>query len=156
MMRTATCDRVHKGPRSSVRPPGGADMTSVDDTREVAGAAAPLDLLLTQAAQGAVRRLSPGKPGLRFLGGLARRPDKVAARARSLAGQLAQIAVGTCELAPSSRDRRFADPAWTENPLLRRLVQAYLATGETALGLLHDVPLEWKDAERVQIGRAHV
>src|SRR3712207_5134862 len=28
--------------------------------------------------------------------------------------------------------------------------QAYLATGETALGLLHDVPLEWKDAERVR------
>jgi len=44
-------------------------MTSVDDSREVAGAAAPLDLLLTQAAQGTVRRLSPGKPGLRFLGG---------------------------------------------------------------------------------------
>jgi polyhydroxyalkanoate synthase subunit PhaC len=125
-------------------------MASEDDTREVAGAAGPLDLLLTQAAQGTVRRLSPGKPGLKFLGGLARRPDRVAARARSLAGQLAQIAVGTSDVAPSKRDRRFADPAWTENPLLRRLVQAYLATGESALGLLHDVPLEWSDAERVR------
>ncbi|MDP9428467.1 MAG: alpha/beta fold hydrolase [Actinomycetota bacterium] len=125
-------------------------MTSVDESREVAGAAAPLDLLLTQAALGPVRRLSPGKPGLKFLAGLARRPDKVAARARSLAGQLAQIAAGTCDLAPSSRDKRFADPAWKENPVLRRLVQAYLATGETALGLLHDVPMEWRDAERVR------
>ncbi|ADB75055.1 PHA/PHB synthase family protein [Geodermatophilus obscurus] len=125
-------------------------MASVDDSREVAGAAAPLDLLLTQAAQGTVRRLSPGKPGLKFLGGLARRPDRVAARARSLAGQLAQIAAGTSDVAPSKRDKRFADPAWTENPVLRRLVQAYLATGETALGLLHDVPLEWRDAERVR------
>ncbi|HST97583.1 MAG TPA: alpha/beta fold hydrolase [Geodermatophilus sp.] len=125
-------------------------MASEDDTREVAGAAGPLDLLLTQAAQGTLRRLSPGKPGLKLLGGLARRPDRVAARARSLAGQLAQIAVGTCDVAPSKRDRRFADPAWSENPLLRRLVQAYLVTGETALGLLHDVPLEWKDAERVR------
>ena len=116
-------------------------MASEDDTREVAGAAGPLDLLLTQAAQGTLRRLSPGKPGLKFLGGLARRPDRVAARARSLAGQLAQIAVGTSDVAPSKRDRRFADPAWTENTLLRRLVQTYLYTGETALGLLHDAPL---------------
>ena len=86
-------------------------MASQGDTREVAGAAGPLDLLLTQAAQGTLRRLSPGRPGLKFLGGLARRPDRVASRARSLAGQLAQIAVGTCDVAPSGRDRRFADPA---------------------------------------------
>ena len=82
-------------------------MTSVDDSREVAGAAAPLDLLLTQAAQGTVRRLSPGKPGLRFLGGLARRPDKVAARARSLAGQLAQglLNVGVPDEGSARSDR---------------------------------------------------
>jgi poly[(R)-3-hydroxyalkanoate] polymerase subunit PhaC len=131
-------------------------MTSVDDSREVAGAAAPLDLLLTQATTSTVRRFSPGKPGLRFLGGLARRPDRVATRARELAGQLAQIAVGTSDLAPSGRDKRFADPAWSENPLLRRLVQAYLATGETALGLLHDVPLEWADAERVRFAGTNI
>ena len=30
---------------------------------------------------------------------------------------------------PSRRDRRFTDAAWTSNPLLRRIVQAYLAAG---------------------------
>jgi polyhydroxyalkanoate synthase len=117
---------------------------------DAADAAVPLDMLLTQAALGTARRLAPGRPGLRFLGGLARRPDRVAARVRGLAGQLAQIAVGTSELAPSTRDKRFADPAWTQNPVLRRLVQAHLALQETAEGLVSDVPLEWRDAERVR------
>ena len=34
--------------------------------------------------------------------------------------------------------------------MLRRLVQAYLATGRTVEGLVEDVPLEWADAERVR------
>ena len=50
---------------------------------------------------------------------------------------------------PQPRDRRFADPAWTGNPLLRRLVQAYLAAGASALALVDDADLGWRDAERV-------
>ncbi len=113
-------------------------------------AAAPLDLLLTQAALGPARRLLPGRSGLRFLGALARRPERVATRAAGLAGELARIAVGASDVAPSTRDRRFADPAWMQNPVLRRIVQAYLAAGETVEGLVQDVPLDWRDAERVK------
>ena len=43
------------------------------------------------------------------------------------------------------RDRRFADPAWTQNPLLRRIVQAYLAAGRTAEELVGDAELDWRD-----------
>ena len=39
---------------------------------------------------------------------------------------------------PAPRDRRFADPAWRQNPLLRRVVQAYLATGRTVDELIAD------------------
>ena len=42
------------------------------------------------------------------------------------------VGVGRSTLAPPPRDRRFTDPAWTSNPLLHRLVQAYLAAGQTA------------------------
>ena len=126
-------------------------MTSPENRGEAADAAsAPLDLLLTQAALGPVRRLLPGSSGLRLLGAMARRPERVATRVRGLAGELARIAVGTSDVAPSSRDKRFADPAWTQNPVLRRLVQAYLASGETVEGLVQDLPLEWRDAERLQ------
>jgi polyhydroxyalkanoate synthase len=40
---------------------------------------------------------------------------------------LTQIATGDSELKPEPNDRRFADPAFAENPFYRRLMQAYLA-----------------------------
>ena len=122
----------------------------MENSRGQVEAAAPLDLLLTQAAIGPARRFLAGRSGLRFAGALARRPERLATRVGGLAAELARIAVGASEVAPSTRDRRFADPAWMQNPVLRRLVQAYLAVGETVEGLVEDVPLEWKDAERVR------
>jgi len=119
-------------------------------------AAAPLDLLLSQAALGPARRLLPGTAGLRFAAALARRPERVGARVTSLAAELARVAVGASAVAPSTRDRRFADPAWTSNPLLRRIVQAYLATSETVEGLAQDVPMQWRDAERINFVASNV
>jgi polyhydroxyalkanoate synthase subunit PhaC len=127
-----------------------------DDGSEAVEAAAPLDLLLTQAALGPARRFLPGASGVRFLGALARRPERVATRLGGLAGELGRVVVGASEVAPSSRDRRFADPAWTQNPVLRRIVQAYLAAGETVEGLVQDVPMDWRDAEKVKFVAANV
>jgi len=53
-------------------------------------------------------------------------------------------------LAPPKRDRRFTDPAWAENLLLRRIVQAYLAAGMTAEELAGDSALDWRDDKRVR------
>ena len=75
-------------------------------------------------------------------------PDRQAA---ALAGELARVGVGRSTLAPPPRDRRFTDPAWTSNPLLHRLVQAYLAAGQTAERLLADADLAWRDAERMRL-----
>jgi polyhydroxyalkanoate synthase len=50
---------------------------------------------------------------------------------------------------PSRRDRRFADPGWAGNPLLRRTMQAYLAAAQAAEGVLAEAGLDEKDAERV-------
>jgi polyhydroxyalkanoate synthase len=113
----------------------------------VAGA---LDMLLIQAALGTGRRFFPARPALRLGRALAGRPGMVAARAGSLAGELARIAGGASAVAPAAKDRRFADPAWTGNPVLRRVVQAYLATGDAALGLLDAAPLDWRDAQRLR------
>ncbi|HEY1622282.1 MAG TPA: alpha/beta fold hydrolase [Streptosporangiaceae bacterium] len=41
--------------------------------------------------------------------------------------ELGKIVAGRSSLAPDRKDRRFADPAWTGNPLLKRTVRAYLA-----------------------------
>jgi polyhydroxyalkanoate synthase subunit PhaC len=110
--------------------------------------AAPLDLLLTDAALGVLNRVNPGGSGLRLAAALATRPRLVAGRTRDLLGELARIAAGTSQVQPSRRDRRFTDPGWAGNPLLRRVLQAYLATAETAEGLAQAADLDWADAER--------
>ena len=112
-------------------------------------AAAPLDLLLTDAVFGALRRVNPGGSGVRLAAALAARPRLVAGRGRQLLGEMARIAVGRSEVQPSRRDHRFADPGWTGNPLLRRVMQAYLATAQTAEGVVADTDLDWADSERV-------
>jgi polyhydroxyalkanoate synthase subunit PhaC len=122
-----------------------------DTTRTAAAdaAAAPLDLLLADAATGMLRRVNPGGSGLRLAAALAVRPRLVAGRGRRLAGELARIAVGRSQVQPSRRDRRFADPAWAGNPLLRRTMQAYLAAAETAEGVVAEAGLDEADSERV-------
>src|SRR5580693_3468797 len=122
-----------------------------ESTRSAAAdaAAAPLDLLLTDAATGMMRRINPGGSGLRLAAALTARPRLVAGRGTQLAGELARIAVGRSQVQPSRRDRRFADPGWAGNPLLRRAMQAYLAAAETAEGVVAEAGLDEKDAERV-------
>ena len=112
--------------------------------------AAALDLLLTQAALGPLRQLFPGRSALRFAAALASRPGLVAGRASSLAAELARVAGGDSAVAPAAKDRRFTDPAWTGNPVLHRVMQAYLATGAAARDLVEAAPLDWRDAERMR------
>ena len=111
-------------------------------------AAAPVDLLLTDAALGVLNRVNPGGSGLRLAAALAARPRLVASRTRNLLGELTRIAAGTSQIAPSRRDRRFTDPGWAGNPLLRRVLQGYLAAAQTAEGLAQDADLDWADTER--------
>jgi polyhydroxyalkanoate synthase subunit PhaC len=112
-------------------------------------AAAPLDLLLADAATGMLRRLSLGSSGLRLAAALASRPRLVAGRGLGLAGELARITAGRSQVQPSRRDRRFADPAWAGNPLLRRTMQAYLAAAESVEGVVAEAGLDGRDADRV-------
>ena len=66
----------------------------------------------------------------------------VARTAARLGVELAKIAVGRSAVAPVKTDRRFADPAWSTNPLYHRIEQTYLASGD-ALGQIVD---EWRRA----------
>ncbi len=120
-----------------------------EEPAEPADVATYLDLLLTDASLGMVRRFRPDGSMARFGLRLASRPQQVTRRMAGLAKDLGEIAAGRSQIAPPAKDRRFADRAWTANPLLRRLVQAYLATGTCALALVDDADLGWRDAERV-------
>lgn len=61
-----------------------------------------------------------------------------------------RIAAGVSNLAPPQHDRRFADPAWSANPLYRRAVQAHLALSETAHQMLADAELDASDRDRLR------
>ena len=109
-----------------------------------------LDLLLPQATAGVLRRFRPDASMARYAFRLARRPGTVAARYGKLAAELASIAAGRSAIAPQPRDRRFSDPAWSGNPLLKRTLQTYLAVGQAAEGLLADAELDWRDNTRLK------
>jgi len=113
--------------------------------------AVPLDSLLASVGRVANTRLLPGREALSLVGALARRPRTTGDRLVRLAVEYGGILAGTSDTAPSSRDRRFADPAWTENPFLRRVLQYYLATGETVLQLVDDAELDDRTHKRLRL-----
>jgi polyhydroxyalkanoate synthase subunit PhaC len=114
--------------------------------------AGALDLLLADGALGVLRRLRPDGAGLRLGASLAGKPRLIREQAMLLATELGQIATGRSELTPHRKDRRFADQAWSQNPVLRRIVQAYLAGSQAAETLLAgaSADLDWRDAERLR------
>jgi polyhydroxyalkanoate synthase len=118
-----------------------------DAAGDLAGA---LDMLLADGALGVLRRFRPDGAVLRLAANLAQRPQVVSQHAAGLASELAKIVMGASQLAPNRKDRRFADPAWDENPVLKRVLQAYLAAGQTAAGLLAGAELDWRDDERLR------
>jgi polyhydroxyalkanoate synthase len=111
---------------------------------------ASLDALLTDAGGGATRRWFPGMAGAKLVARLATRPWKVARRGVGYGGELAKIAVGQSDVAPSKKDRRFKDEAWRGNPAFRRLAQAYLAAGKTVDELISDAGLDERSERRVR------
>ena len=123
---------------------------TVDPAEGTDDLAVPLDHLLVEAALGPLRRFAPDLSTARLLGTLASRPVSTGRRVGALAADLAAIVAGKSTVAPDRRDRRFADEAWAKNPLLRRLVQSYLASGATAAQLVSDAGLGWRDAQRVE------
>jgi len=134
-------------PRDAAATGAAASSALPETAGDLAGA---LDLLLADGALGVLRRFRPDGASLRLAVGLARRPQRVASGAALLGAELARIAAGRSQVVPERRDRRFADPAWTQNPLLKRAMQGYLATGQAAEQLLTSTDLDWRDGERLR------
>lgn len=120
------------------------------DAADAADAAGALDLLLTDAALGVMRRFRPDSSLLRLAVALARRPGVVGRQAALLGTELGRITAGRSAVTAAPRDRRFSDPAWTGNPWLKRSVQAYLAAGTSAEALLAGAELGWRDDTRLR------
>ena len=120
------------------------------DVQHPAEIATPHDLLLTGSALGVASGMMPDTSWAGFGLNLARRPGVVAERVGSLGRELASIATGTSDRAPAKPDKRFSDPAWQSNPLMKRSMQAYLTAAEFVDSLFADAELDWRDAERIR------
>jgi polyhydroxyalkanoate synthase subunit PhaC len=70
-----------------------------------------------------------------FLRNLAAHPDEFRSRMSGFLFDLSQIAAGVSDLKPEASDRRFNDPAFSDNPFYRSLMQVYLAWRSS----LHDL-----------------
>ncbi|MDQ2724940.1 MAG: poly(3-hydroxyalkanoate) polymerase, partial [Actinomycetota bacterium] len=121
----------------------------MSDDATNAEVAAPLDLLLSDAATGPLRRFLPGSATVRFGLGLVRRPRPVTAKLAGLAAELARIGLRRSDLEPDPKDKRFTEPAWKYQPGLRAMLQAYLAVGRTVSDVRKEVDLGWSDATKV-------
>ncbi|SDG75558.1 class II poly(R)-hydroxyalkanoic acid synthase [Pseudomonas abietaniphila] len=62
--------------------------------------------------------------------------------------ELKNVLLGKSTLTPDSDDRRFVDPAWSQNPLYRRYLQTYLAWRKELHDWIDDSSLSAQDISR--------
>ena len=112
-------------------------------TEPAARKPSPFDILGLRETAGAFR----------FLGQVALRHQQAVLRTVPDLGQeLVKISLGRSEVAPEKGDKRFADPAWQQNPLFRATMQSYLTWGTGMERYLDNLGLEGKGVERSRFG----
>ncbi|WP_300453138.1 alpha/beta fold hydrolase [Accumulibacter sp.] len=84
------------------------------------------------------------------LGAPIRDPITLFKHQASLMGEMFKVFTGKSTLAPDKSDRRFADPSWTENPIHRRMMQAYLANSKYWQSVVDDLKVDEMDRERAR------
>jgi polyhydroxyalkanoate synthase len=149
--RKAAAERTPPPPASAGPAPGGA----LGGALETAGALAQL---LAQASENtlAANPLIGVESGdiaasaVAFLKAVTAAPVKVATHYGHYLMALSEIALGTSQLAPDPKDRRFADPAWKSNAIYARLMQAYLATQSELNHFVADSRLGAREKGRAQ------
>ncbi len=138
--RSGTRKDDHAGAQPA--PPDTASGPEPGPVRVASGLREGLDILVAGTPGMRSAFLAPA-PAARAAFKLARRPGTVARRLGGLGVELAATAAGVSSRAPSPKDRRFADPAWRDSWLFRRIAQAYLAAVATTGELIGDAELDW-------------
>jgi polyhydroxyalkanoate synthase subunit PhaC len=136
-----------------------SEMTRTQSTRSrraFEAADSALDVMLTDAAVGGPSLVLRPATAAELAIGLARHPQRAARRLGGLGLELTNVARGQSDVAPSKRDRRFADPAWQSNWLLRRLLQTHLATSDAVDGLISDAELDWRHERQARFAAGNV
>ena len=103
---------------------------------------------------GSVPLVPLGRPQVaaaaRLIAGGARHPVRLAGAGLHLTAEVASAALGTAKREPQPGDRRFNDPAWSENPLYRRVLQGYLGATAVADETVGRLGLDDKSEDRAR------
>jgi polyhydroxyalkanoate synthase len=103
---------------------------------------------------GAVPLVPLGRPQVaaaaRLAAAGARHPIQLAGAGLRLAGELVAAGAGVPKWQPQPGDRRFADSAWAENPIYRRVLQGYLGASAVAEDTVGRLGLDPKSEERAR------
>lgn len=91
----------------------------------------------------------------RWAGAAGRHPTVALAEILHWAAEEARVLAGTSEVAADPKDKRFADPSW-QNPIWRRVLQAYLVTDRHLLGSVEKFGLDPKSASRARFALGQV
>ena len=90
---------------------------------------------------------------IRFLGQVAlRHPQALLRTMPDISLELMRVGLGKSEVAPDKGDKRFADPAWQQNPLFKMTMQTYLTLGSAADAYVDNLGLAGMGAERLRFG----
>ena len=131
--------------REAHRAPAAEDLA--DTAAQLAGGAEAAPGPGTFAGLG----ISDAIGALRFLGQQAvREPLTLVRDTPGAAQELLRIALGKSQVAPEKGDKRFADPAWRENPLYRRMLQTYLYYGSRVDPFVDSLGIEGVNRERAR------
>jgi polyhydroxyalkanoate synthase len=117
-----------------------------------------LDVMLTDAVleDGGVGRFLKPRAAGRTIAGLAHHPRRAARDSAGFGVELARVAAGRSNARPAKGDRRFGDRAWQDSWLFQRMMQAYLATGDTVDRLISDAELDWRTERQARFAASNV
>ncbi len=90
------------------------------------------------------------RQGLRLLRRAPSAAGSTLRHGRHFAGEVASILTGGSTVGPAKGDKRFQDPAFTDNPVYRRVMQLYLAWCAEIGDAVEEVDLGWRDRELVR------
>jgi len=79
-----------------------------------------------------------------------RNPAAMAEEGAQLAQELQKVASGKSTWAPARNDKRFNDPAWTENTFYKSLLQGYMAWSQSLQNFAEKAGFETKEAGRAK------
>ena len=145
-----------QGPRAQTGAQSADETRSADETQSEAQSQAQAQAqALADAAAGAISAgLAAGRIGAieaaAALASALARTTGGAERARTLLREYAAIAAGRSAVAPARGDSRFADRAWTDNPVYRRIGQGYLATAQAITDAVDAADLDWRRAAQAR------